>query len=674
MPCLLVSCNREDLAEQREYPRLRETLVSSVTESGATFQSTIASPGRAQIIDHGFVWLRGSNGNILTDFTQSPQQVERLSLGPLSGSMTFEGKATYGLLRHTTYVVRSYVVTKDGYTVYGHPVIVASQGSQAPVITQLQPTTASWGDTLTIVGRNFSHIRGNLKVLFQPSEIEAPVIHATATTLKCIVPGQISFKESAVTVQTLLGSTTSPERFKLDDSKPVLTDFSPTSANSGEFITIRGRNFIGDSRYYRVVFRGNDWEYHTVPVLEMTPTQLKVQVPELERQHYTIRVDRVNAYGHEVASATAGGQFSLPAPRIHSVQPVSNGSFTLLKIAGINFNKPKVILAGKPARIEQYNSTEILVDPIDGIFPKPTSPVIVEVTSGGQVSSHQTSLTYEAPWIKRASRGSGHYPEYYSLRAHFSMGAYAYLLYASNPGQPLQMYRYQMSTHDWSSQPSLAIPAGSSSEASAVGTFTFPDKAYILTWAHYQYPSAGMQCWQFTPATNSLRSVKAPDITSASGNYMCTLGRKGYLLRNTQLWVFDEAQESWELRRTNLTVDPGYTQSGLFALHNKVYALYTNSSNNITRLYSYQIDTDSWQFESSFSLPVSYSGIAAYTYQNQVYLVSRKGVYTLEPSTGRLEPNTLNRGQIYNFQAAFQNQKKLFILTQESDFWEVSPE
>lgn len=292
MPYLLLSCNREDLAEQREYPRLRETLVSSVTESGATFQSSIASPGRAEIIDHGFVWLQGSNTNILTDLAGNPQHVERLSLGPHTGSRTFEGKATYGLLRNITYIVRSYAVTKDGYTVYGHPILVTSQGSQAPVITQLQPTTASWGDTLTIIGRNFSYIRSNLKVVFQQSGIEAPVIKATATTIHCLVPGQISSSESAITVQTHLGSTTSPERFRLDDSKPVLTDFSPTSANTGEFVTIRGSNFVGDQRYYRVVFRINDWEFHTAPVLEMTPTQIKVQVPELDRQYYTIRVDR----------------------------------------------------------------------------------------------------------------------------------------------------------------------------------------------------------------------------------------------------------------------------------------------------------------------------------------------------------------------------------------------
>ncbi|HEV7349011.1 IPT/TIG domain-containing protein [Telluribacter sp.] len=678
LSCLLFTCRREEVVEQRDYPRLLETVLLSVDKSGATFRGTVASSGKSEIPDHGFVWREGSgNTPDMTDLTLNSEKLEQLSLGPLTGSAIFEATATYGLVLAKSYWVRAYLKTKDGFTVYGQPVFLLSQGSLPPTITGIQPASGVWGDTITLTGKNFSYVPKTIKVDFENGP-EAKVVSSTATTIRFVVPSYLQSAASKINVQNSIGRGTSSLTFQLDTSTPVITGFSPVVATFGETITITGKNFTGDRRYWQAVFEYANYQQTTAPIASITPTEIKVLVPELSRRFYTIKLTRTNQ-NQAYTSAAAPQIFSQMAPVIKTVDVVSNGSYDRVKITGNNFNKPEVLFAGETAPIETFTNSELLLDPINGIYPKPTSLINVEVVSAEQKDSRQISFSYQAPWVKRASRTSGPIPSSANLRllTAFSIKDQGYILNA-NDERSLQIYRFNPADYEWQRLPDLPVTSRNSNPG---GSFVINEKAYILTRQPY-YPYS-TDFWRYDPVNHTVQINKAPDLgESSDGLVMCAMGNKGYLFTRDQagsIWEFDSARESWARRRTNLFANSANFFSDAFSFNNKVYVV-TLTYSNIGSIYSYDPGTNDWQLETNFSFDVMNSATSskftAYSYGGLAYLVNLREAFVFDPNAKKVTILARNRLPVNHSGGAsfaFPYQKKCFLFTYNFDFWEMSP-
>ena len=109
----------------------------------------------------------------------------------------------------------------------------------SPVITDLSPSQAVIGDTVTIRGQHFERMKDQNIAKFRNNQ--ASIIYASDTVLIVKVPSSDGVEHVDVFV-TASGITT----YKINGFqylKPVITDFSLTQTVIGDTITITGQNF-----------------------------------------------------------------------------------------------------------------------------------------------------------------------------------------------------------------------------------------------------------------------------------------------------------------------------------------------------------------------------------------------------------------------------------------------
>jgi len=105
----LVTCKNDEVTP-REYPRVTTLEVSSISESGATFNAEIIYPGNGEILEYGFVWGESSKPT-LEDFNKEVQ-TNSITTGK------FSAKISTPLKNGVNYYVRAYAINEK-YLVYG---------------------------------------------------------------------------------------------------------------------------------------------------------------------------------------------------------------------------------------------------------------------------------------------------------------------------------------------------------------------------------------------------------------------------------------------------------------------------------------------------------------------------------------------------------------------------
>ncbi|GAA4462203.1 hypothetical protein GCM10023189_38610 [Nibrella saemangeumensis] len=682
--CSLTACRQEEAFEQRDYPRLRETLVLAVEKASATFGGTVLSSGTSDIIDHGFIWRKAVSSQ--PDFKDIPENftaMERISLGSLRGGSAFQSTVSYGLEAGQSYSVRAYLKTKDGYTVYGQPVAFVSQGSALPVITQIQPESAVWGDTLTITGTNFSYLSENITVFFDEG-LPAKVLSATPTVIRCLVPESLTKEECKISIKTVAGIATSTATFKLDTSRPIIAGISPALGTFGETLTITGKNFSGAPQYWRVVFDYNYYQIQGV-VTDVNPTEIKAVVPALDRRFSSVKLARVSS-SRTIVSDPAPDLFQMKPPKIASVELLSSGVSKWVKVTGSGFSKPAVTFAGVRADADARVSTEFLFNPADGVFPRPTSLVDLKVTSAEQEDSQRISFTYTAPWVKRANRDIGPFSGSPGTPiAAFALQDNGYFLFSRDFYSPVQAYRYNPQLYDWQRLPDLPVMAGAFS-GSNLGTVVIDDQAYILSGKMYESTPPTM--WRYKPATNEWKEVKAPGLPITSNQYsnnrpyvMTGIGNKVYLLAGEEggsLWEYSAVNDTWARKRTNL-LPASSVFSGAFSVNGILYGVSIGQNQDVAMLYSYNPASDEWQLKTNFPFAIANATrqCTAYSSGQLGYIVSMQETVSYDPASNtikRLLQNPGNSSNTYtNTILGFSYQKNAYLLNAAYlDFWEVT--
>jgi len=227
----LVGCQKEKKTE-RDYPQIKTSPVDQITSEGARFNANITSGNSEGISEFGFVWGEYDNLNILNS--------EKATMEGAPETDQYSLNISSVLVAMKEYFVRAYVKSGD-LVIYGDPVKFISLGSMAPEITDFEPKSATWGDTITIYGNNFSAQNYFNKVLFD--EIGCTPSQSSSNMMKVQVPITLNKFSSYISLEILGNRTTASEVFnllspiKVYSLSPSVVSWLDTLVISGEFPT-----------------------------------------------------------------------------------------------------------------------------------------------------------------------------------------------------------------------------------------------------------------------------------------------------------------------------------------------------------------------------------------------------------------------------------------------------
>lgn len=226
---LIAQCQKEEITS-RAYPRIRTLPVTDISAEGATFNAEIGYRGDFEVLNYGFVWQIGSPNPTL------PEDDRVIYSGNIPTDR-FSTDITTTLYAGQEYVVRAFIQTTD-YLVYGNNITFQSLGSKAPEIRAIQPAAGTIGDTITILGNQFSYRDRINRVYFDDQE--AVVLSNTDTLVKVIVP-EIDNAEVKVSLSILGNSAEFSGVFRT--TTPVIDDFSPKAVAIDDTLIVTGKNF-----------------------------------------------------------------------------------------------------------------------------------------------------------------------------------------------------------------------------------------------------------------------------------------------------------------------------------------------------------------------------------------------------------------------------------------------
>ena len=338
----LTGCADEPV--QRDYPKIRTLEVTNITDNGATFVAEVIKEGTVPVTEHGFTWSHS---------TPDATSDERVFLGTFNGTGRFETEIRTALGEGITYEVCAFVKAGD-YTVYGDKVKFLSLGSGAPEIIDFMPKSAGWGDTVTIFGRQFSHLNSSNKVFAEDQMCN--VVFSSDTLLRFVLPPSVTKTLNTLSV-SILGNVTTAVN-KLTFIAPEVFGFTPESGFWGDTITFTG-NYLGffgqqpsdgmilnDNLLCRVVARDDN------SVSFVIPGQLNTVSSPVSLSYKTFRF-------------TFPDSFTLLPPVADHLNPSTGTWGTLITLYG-KFN----ILAGQNEVSFGGKAAEIISSSVDSIVVK----------------------------------------------------------------------------------------------------------------------------------------------------------------------------------------------------------------------------------------------------------------------------------------------------------------
>jgi hypothetical protein len=165
---------------------------------------------------------------------------------------------------------------------------------QSPRIHGVSPSVAMPGEEVTLAGTSWGL---GAKVRF--GSVEAPVVSATASTLRVRVPEAAGAVGTSIPVVVSMGSETSNGFPFLLGRLPLVTEIDPKTASAGEVVTIAGRGFNAKAAANAVKIGGAP-----ALVVSSSDADLKALVPRAAAPGPTVPVE-VKVQGHDnVAQST----------------------------------------------------------------------------------------------------------------------------------------------------------------------------------------------------------------------------------------------------------------------------------------------------------------------------------------------------------------------------------
>ncbi len=389
---LIFSCEKDTIAP-REFPSIRTLEITEISEQGARLSGELVRTGDEEIIDWGFVW----------DEYQKPTlgNSESKTLVFTPGQTLFSSEIRSTLIPETTYYVRAYAKSYS-YVVYGIELSFESKGSFGPSIEDFFPMKGTLGDTISIVGKDFSNKpHGNI-VKFDT--LKSETVYASDSLILTLVPENLRNRKSQVSVE-VAGKISATEIF-FELIGPKIYDYSPKSGTIGDTVTIIGELFSNRIEENEVEFNNFSAE-----VIEAESNFLKVLVPlEINGNDLLVSV--------KVADITAVSDslFNLTTTIIEEIFPFVAKIGDTIVIKGTDFS---LIEEGNKASIDNIlgkvveaskSSLSVIVPDHSSSYPDITQPFPfskIIVTVAGMTSNINNYFTYLAPLINSISPSSG---------------------------------------------------------------------------------------------------------------------------------------------------------------------------------------------------------------------------------------------------------------------------
>ncbi|RRA98051.1 IPT/TIG domain-containing protein [Larkinella rosea] len=678
---LLSTCVIEEPKSLRNHGLLSPTTITDINSTGATFQAQLLEAPKGDIIDHGFVWEIGQK-----TFKNLPAEpnIERISLGSFSSGKTrIEARVSYGLTK-TNYIVRTYIKTRDGYTVYGDWEEFPSQGGKGPVIQEINPQKATWGDTVTISGENLGYRKSDLKVMI--GQREALIVWSTATTIRCLIPIDVPEGDLPVAVTSLTGTAKKENGINVMLSGPVVDDFTPKTAFYEDHLTIKGRNLQGEPHTWKIEFLGDQTgQVMEVRVEQVSTTEIQLKIPALPWRYSSLRVRRENsALYRDVTLPVMTQKFAMAPPQIQTIDPTLfsyNSSWSPVNVTGRNFIPPVSVTFANSNPSFSSSNNYLSISTLDGIYPKPTSRVKIQIKACEQEVSQEVDLTFDAFWVKRAT----HQTEPFSSSGNsrvlttFQVGDKAYVLITTPNSALCQLLMYDPVRYEWKKNSSLHSAQITNFETAMAGAFTVGERVYVVM--DSGKTGNRMAMWEYRSTTDEWKVVAAPGAVEKIANHPLVVGSVrglGYWLPpggNGTLQEYNPETNQWTSRTSNLAPEIAANPITAFSIGDVLYAVLFRAISNSYDLFSYT-SSGQWTFKKNFLLPYS-QHCAAFSSQGTGYIITGKELYQYYPQPNTIVESLSNPTQRVMKESlfyAFPGTNRPYVLLSDAEgieFWEA---
>ena len=377
---VLFSCNKDN---EFEFALIQTGDVTNIDSTGATFHARISDLSNSNILEYGFVWDTSDNPEI--------GYSEKYVISGSPGTGIISERISTALEEGVSYNVRAYA-RNSKYVTYGKEVAFTSLGSGAPSIIDFYPKAGNINDTLYILGKNFSCITGNNKVLFGNHQSE--VLNASQDTLVVIVPDELDTQASLINVSIFGNEAVSNESFNL--VLPEISDFMDKTGTFGSQITITGNNFLSDKESLKVFF-----DNYQAEITNTENESLTVIVPDslnVRKCIITVSMNNLNV--------NTTDSFTLEPINIIDFSPKIIITGETIILTGNNFSPiPEnnyVKIGGIEAEVINASMDELGVTvPLQdkGIYPDRKVSVSVEVAEDKK--SYSEPLLINDQWFRR---------------------------------------------------------------------------------------------------------------------------------------------------------------------------------------------------------------------------------------------------------------------------------
>lgn len=431
---LLTGCNDDEIAH-REYPRVLTLPVDNISDLGATFHAEVTHATNQQVIEYGFVWAENVNPTI--ESSEKKVVTENLE------SDQFLAQISTTLKEGVIYYVKAYAKSEE-YLVYGKAVSFMSLGSKAPLLTDFNPKTGIWGDTIMILGRNFSYKVENNSVFL--GELEVNVISNTDTTIAIIIPSEKNAEKVKIAVSILGNTVISKEDFAY--IVPELHNVEPLLGTFGDTIHLQGQNFNKVNSF-------NSIQFNSLPakIIDVSPTLIRVIVPEeLSDRESELKVSSSGV------DMKFNDPFILLPPKLNGFSPdtVFKPNEVII-IKGENFNPVSlnnvVTIDGEEAKVTASSPKELKVilpqKSIPNQFVSVLSEATISVTVAEQHSKFPKNLIvfWESRWTKKANFSGN--PRYGAVSFTIDGKGYIATGYNGVDGYLRDLWEYDPLTDTW---------------------------------------------------------------------------------------------------------------------------------------------------------------------------------------------------------------------------------
>ena len=556
---LFFSCQDEE--QDPEVVTLEPVIVDNTTVQLKAYFRTLPTVGE----EYGFVW------DGLKEPDYSKYRV-RFNTPPSSNEIVGElSDLTIG----KEYYVRAYLI-RESTILYGEEVSFIF-GGFTPEISKLIPDAAHRGDTIQVIGKNFSRARSALVLQF--GDLLSTITYATQDTIECIVPADLKPGTHTVKIKVAKNSSAGVVFSLL---KPQILDFSPSTAAFLDLVVIQGTNFHQIPSNNKVRFGSVNAE-----VVQATKESITVRVPiNLSENNSTISVQvdsqRVNAIN----------PFILLPASMNSLEPNSGRIGNIITITGTNFNPSvhhnEVFFGKNRSLVVEATTTALKVQVPNGIYDDRIVSVSVKVAA----LTHQKTFTIKNAWIQKADIPSGMFGRFGGQGFVLNGIGYAGLGAGAGVSSPYaDFYRFDDQTNSW-----IRIADYAGGRRFWAASFVIDGIAYVGTGSKGTGEGTN-DFYKYNPQTNlwtRIADFPGAPATRATG---FSVNGKGYLCLQTSsdnFWEYDPTLNVW-INKTAVAAPPFGSvvkAVGAFVLENRAFVI--APVYGASELFEYDFVNDVW--------------------------------------------------------------------------------